>query len=691
MCAVVTAAVGTPVQAVARTTVTLSAPSSGVADVAVAVKGTVRPAGTGRPVHLQEYVASSGKWVTRESGTTSRTGAYAGTFTTSAGTKTIRLYAPKSGTRPAGASASRKIVVVRQTVSLTMSAAQTEVNTQPTATITVSPKVARSVEVQRYTSGGWTTEATIKTNATTGTAVYYPSTRSAGSSTYRAVVAEQGRLKGLVSASRSLTVVRPVQFVQVTVGEFHTCGLGSDTATYCWGAGQPAPAPVAAPAGVSLTQLTAGESHTCGLGSDTATYCWGSGGWGQLGTGDTASRPAPMPVAAPPGVSFTQVTAGGDHTCALGSDTATYCWGRGEYGVLGNGGTADQPAPVPVTTPAGVTFTQVTAGETHTCALGSDTEIYCWGNNGNGQLGNGGTTGQRVPVPVVAPPGVSLTRLTAGGFHTCAQGSDATTYCWGGGFSGQLGNNDPTSQSAIPVPVAAPAGVTFIHLTTGEDHTCALGSDITAYCWGRGENGRLGNGGVANQPVPVPVAAPAGVVFTQLAAGEHHTCALGNDATTYCWGRGDYGQLGDGGTADQSSPVAVVIPRVRPAPDPTPTPEPTSDPVPDNPAPPVVDHPQPAPRPNPTQPVTVTVSADQALTSIFSAGSFHRQARVQCPNGRTAISGYGTVIYAESTLLVTFAGAHPGSPPSTLVTEWDVQSSGRGNVRVRSTAVCLRP
>ncbi|MBW6433719.1 S8 family serine peptidase [Actinoplanes hulinensis] len=358
------------------------------------------------------------------------------------------------------------------------------------------------------------------------------------------------------------------QLVQVTAGEDHTCGLDSDAKTYCWGAGyygqlgngdtadHPTPVPVTTPDGVSFTQLTAGWYHTCGLGSDTTTYCWGSGWDGKLGNGGTEDQLTPVPVLAPGGVSFTQLTAGISHTCGLGSDTTTYCWGAGDYGQLGNGGTEDQLTSVPVAAPGGVSFTQLTAGANHTCGLGSDTTTYCWGLGRWGPLGNGGTEDQLTPVAVAAPNGVSFTYLTAGTDHTCGLGSDTTTYCWGSNYNGQLGTGD-TADHPTPVAVTAPNGVSFTQLTAGWAHTCGLGSDTKTYCWGGGATGQLGNGDTENQLTPVPVAAPNGVTFTQIDAGLQYTCGLGSDTRTYCWGLNIVGQLGNGGAWDQSTPVAV--------------------------------------------------------------------------------------------------------------------------------------
>jgi alpha-tubulin suppressor-like RCC1 family protein len=361
-----------------------------------------------------------------------------------------------------------------------------------------------------------------------------------------------------------------VQFVRVATGNSHSCAIGNDSNTYCWGmndsgylgngttAGSPTPVPVNRPMGVIFTDLAIGEIHTCAIGNDSKTYCWGSNGSGELGDGSiNQSRYTPTPVSAPPGVTFTQVAAGRSHTCALGNDSRAYCWGQGGFGQLTNGTYSGSPIPTQVNTPAGVTFTRITTGGYHTCALGNDSKTYCWGYNADGTLGIGSTTEQTNPVPVNAPPGVLLTDPAAGYAHTCASGNNAQAYCWGAGGFGQLGNGGVVNQT-VPIAVNAPGGVTLTGLATGSNHTCALGTDSKTYCWGDGSSGQLGNGATAQQTNPVAVNVPGGVILTQLSSGTGRTCGLGNNGKAYCWGYGGNGQLGDGGMTDQSTPVEVV-------------------------------------------------------------------------------------------------------------------------------------
>ena len=299
-----------------------------------------------------------------------------------------------------------------------------------------------------------------------------------------------------------------------------------------------------------MTYLTAGGEHTCALGIDEKAYCWGDGSHGQLGNGDTANQSIPVAVAVPRDIFFSQLTAGGDHTCAIGSDDKAYCWGDGSAGRLGNGGISDRSTPLAVTV-EDVSFSQVASGGAHTCALDSGGDAYCWGNGSYGQLGNGVRTYQQnTPVAVTMPEGVHFSQIAAGGIHTCALGSDDKAYCWGGGRNDTQG---------IPVAVAIPEDVS--QLTEGHNHSCALSDVGVAYCWGSDNFQQLGPNGNGPMINPVVVTMPADVNFSQITAGGAHTCAL-RGSMAYCWGAGYNGQLGNGATPySQSDPVSVLSPQ----------------------------------------------------------------------------------------------------------------------------------
>ncbi|MEU4217555.1 hypothetical protein [Actinoplanes sp. NPDC026623] len=364
----------------------------------------------------------------------------------------------------------------------------------------------------------------------------------------------------LAVATGPAAAQRPADPVpQVTSGNFHTCGI-SGAKTYCWGSGeegqlgngdsadQNTPVQVRAPGGAVFTQLAAGGYHTCGI-SGAKTYCWGSAGDGQLGNGGTANQNTPVQVRAPRGVVFTQLAAGSAHTCGI-SGTNAYCWGVNF--AVGDGGTANQLTPVQVRAPGGVVFTRLAAGGYHTCGI-SGAKTYCWGYGLDGALGDGGTASRLTPVQVRAPGGVVFTRLAAGGSHTCGI-SGTRTYCWGLGNDGRLGNGGTASQNT-PVQVRAPGGVVFTQITAGGAQTCGI-SGTRTYCWGDGTYGGLGDGATASRTTPARVRAPGGVVFTQITAGTAHACGI-SGTRTYCWGYGDNGQLGNGGNVDRWTPVQV--------------------------------------------------------------------------------------------------------------------------------------
>ena len=263
-------------------------------------------------------------------------------------------------------------------------------------------------------------------------------------------------------------------------------------------------------AGKTLTQIAAGGVVTCALDSAGAAYCWGDNQTGELGDGTTANG-SRVPVAVDTngvlaGKRLIEITAGYQDVCALDSTGAAYCWGDNENGELGDGGSDSQSGvPVAVDTDgvlAGKTLTQIAAmsSQTEVCALDSAGAAYCWGSGG---LGDGSTTYSTVPVAVDTSgvlAGKTLTQITAGQFHGCAVDSAGAAYCWGGNQYGELGDGNgggSGDNSAVPVAVdtsGALAGKILTQITAGDNNTCALDRDGAAYCWGFNEDGELGDG-----------------------------------------------------------------------------------------------------------------------------------------------------------------------------------------------------
>ena len=364
-----------------------------------------------------------------------------------------------------------------------------------------------------------------------------------------------------------MTVIPTTAFVTLDAGESQACALTSGGAAYCWGSnsyGQlgdstatPRTTPVAVhmPPSTTFSTVTAGRYHDCALTSLGQAWCWGSNADSRLGDSTTNLGLAPVAVKPLGGVAFARLHAA-EHTCGLDSSGQAYCWGSNSYGQLGNNNTAFQKTPVAVQHPSGVTFASISAGEKHTCALDTTGQAWCWGYGGDGAMGSGIVLGDSVPVAVTHPAGVTFTSLVTEYRHSCGLTSAGQAYCWGVNSNGQLGDNTLTKRGT-PVAVVQPSGVTFSQLSVGWSHTCAITSGGQAYCWGVNSRGQLGDASNLQRKTPVAVSQPSGVSFALISNGGYTTCALDGVGQSWCWGRGDVHQLGNGGTSDSNVPVAV--------------------------------------------------------------------------------------------------------------------------------------
>jgi alpha-tubulin suppressor-like RCC1 family protein len=246
-------------------------------------------------------------------------------------------------------------------------------------------------------------------------------------------------------------------------------------------------------------------------------------------------------------VTVADVVAGGWHSCMLMSDRTVRCFGRNNQGQLGNGTLDNASSPAAV---AGLNATAIQSGAEHMCAFIGDGTIQCWGTNYTGQLGLGGATGEHGGLPFSLTPNpvqgmANAIALAVGGFFTCAIVTDHTVQCWGRNQDGQLGNGDATIDTSVPGPVVGLGAVSAV--SAGGYHVCATLPDNSVKCWGRNDDGQLGTGDWTRATTPVAV---KGLKLppTAISAGGYHTCALLPDGTVQCWGRNVYGQVGQPST-----------------------------------------------------------------------------------------------------------------------------------------------
>lgn len=334
----------------------------------------------------------------------------------------------------------------------------------------------------------------------------------------------------------------------IAMGAYHTCVLTEGGGVKCWTADSTTPVVVSGlTAGV--ISITAGEYHSCAMTIEGGVRCWGRNDSGQLGDGTTTSSTTPVNVS---GLSTgaTSISAGRSHTCAVAADGSVQCWGDNHTGQLGDGTHTNREIPVTVN---GLTtgMYAVTAGDQHTCALTSGGGVKCWGANGYGQLGDGTTTSSTTPVNA-SDMATGVTAIIAGAYHTCAVIIGGGIKCWGNNDNGQLGNGS-TNDHSIPGDVN---GLTASTIASGDDHTCALTPGGGAKCWGRNDFGQVGDGTMNNRPLPVNVSGFTAGAHA-ISAGSSHTCTLLDGGGVKCWGHNNFGQLGNGTVDNSSIPVSV--------------------------------------------------------------------------------------------------------------------------------------
>jgi alpha-tubulin suppressor-like RCC1 family protein len=350
----------------------------------------------------------------------------------------------------------------------------------------------------------------------------------------------------------------------------HSCAITRGGALQCWGdnangqLGDGTTTASARPVAVrgfaaGVTAIAAGDRYTCALTTAGGVSCWGYNEFGQLGNGTTSDSASPVDVTGlANGISA--IAARGEHTCALTVAGGVKCWGANINGQLGDGSTTNSPTPVDVVGLATGIIAITTGGE-HTCALRTDGAVKCWGWNAAGQLGDGTTTDRSSPVDAGrptsphgdAPRSFKVRSIAAGGRHTCAVTIEGDVWCWGRNDEGQLGDGTTVSRGT---PDYSQLGSEASAVSNGGNYTCALARAGGVQCWGDNSAGQLGNSG-AIEGSPLVAVAGLGSGVTAIAAGYYHSCAVTTDGGVKCWGLNDSGQLGDGTTTDRSIPVPV--------------------------------------------------------------------------------------------------------------------------------------
>lgn len=290
--------------------------------------------------------------------------------------------------------------------------------------------------------------------------------------------------------------------------------------------------------------IAEGKPHAGTAASpSTNLYAWGNNGSGQLGENSDVEHLIPKPILAT--YTFTSVSVGLSHTCALSMNKA-YCWGDNTYGQLGTNNYTPTSTPTAVNTTE--TFTSISSGAYHTCGLTINKKIFCWGDNSYGELGNASfNSNSNIPTPLNSSLDF-LSLSTGGDWHSCALATDGSAYCWGWNERGELGKmSAPYTFNGYPfnnTPVPVNGGIKFTNLVLSFNSSCGLTNSGDIYCWGDNIQGQLGNNAndatIHYDPVHVTPVVKFNAIF---GSKDSNICTTGTDGNNYCWGNNTSGQL----------------------------------------------------------------------------------------------------------------------------------------------------
>ena len=355
-------------------------------------------------------------------------------------------------------------------------------------------------------------------------------------------------------------------------------GLGSPTCTLITQLASatptvPVPPPPPPSSGASFAGI--GPNDTCGMISG-AVECWGTNIAGQDGNG--TAHPSPGCVTNLTGVvPAVQVVEGSSHSCVLFSDGGVWCWGDNTAGQLGNPTPSSSPTPIVAQSLDAIDMgrppTQIAAGGNTTCALLSDSTVWCWGSNNQGQLGTGSANaGANLPTLVQSLPPASQVAVSSGGAFVCALLVSGGVDCWGTGYLGNL------TLDTNSVPVSTPL-TNATSIAVGSSHACAIVAQSAGtpsnklFCWGDNSESEIGEGDVNTGAFPMqektPVVAtqvsgcasgcPSPINVTAIALGNKFTCVVIAGGSVKCWGDDTFGQLGNGTQSATPNPNPVAV------------------------------------------------------------------------------------------------------------------------------------
>ena len=304
--------------------------------------------------------------------------------------------------------------------------------------------------------------------------------------------------------------------------------------------------------GNNWKQVSCGQYFTAAVKTDGTLWCWGYNAYSNIGDNTAINRSSPVQTVTF-GTNWKQVSCGYRFTSAIKTDGTLWTWGYNAlYGALGDNTTTNRSSPVQ-TVAFGANWKQVASGASFTTAIKTDGTLWCWGKNDFGQIGDNTTTHRSSPVQTVAF-GTNWKQAASGASFAAAIKTDGSLWCWGKNDLGQIGDNTTTHRSS-PVQTVA-FGTNWKQVACGYAST-AIKTDGTLWLWGRNNVGQLGDNTTTNRSSPVQTIA-FGTNWKQVSC-DSLTMAVKNDGSLWTWGENSFGELGDNTTTHRSSPVQTII------------------------------------------------------------------------------------------------------------------------------------